>query len=717
MRGFRSLTLMLAASPFIWAQQTPPPAGGASLEEELLALMNTPIQGASKREQRLIDSPQAVEVLTGDEIRQMGIFRLQDALKLMTSIDLLEADNGYSVVGIRGIMQEGQPRTVQILVDGVPMYSPIGAGIDVSNLPVPIEMIDKVEVVRGPSSTLYGANAVAGVIAISTRAPGKGVSGQVRAAVADNQTARGDAHVSLGNERYGITAGYQGYSMGASGFETHYLGRPTSLRYYYDAPTSTSVSANPWIGSDAAHGSQMFARAQGTFGKGTVWLNVGQSSKWYGPEGYFSFRSATRTMLLGGWRQEWAPTFTTEVRIHQLNQINRLSSSDYLAVALEDPGFYSDYDWSDQTTTQAEVQANWTALPNLHIVLGADTRQIETGTAPFVGLAAPAEESASGAFLAVDWKLHPSWTLSVGARVENESLGGSRTSPRAALVWNPTPSSALRAGYYTSTRSPQILEQRVDLTLFTGQFYPTPTNPAPPNIPVYFEIQPNSALKPEKTENLELGYRQAFGAFTVDLTVYQMKLTELINQNSLAPYVQTGSFTPPFVPITYTSRFMVPTQFQNAGDATNSGLELALTWAFRKGWVAGANMTLLDFTKDSYLPSDPMGEDFAYTVNKKGNLWVRGTEGKWTFFGAIQAVGSTTAEALSARGVPSFEPRESFVQWHANVAYAFWKGLSVGLFARNGAKDFTLQGATGPERQTPYQAMRRELGAQLAYRF
>ena len=709
---FSRLTWVLACglSATALVAQTPPPS---DMEKELMDLLNTPIQGASKREQRLIDSPQAIEVITGDELRQQGIYRLQDALKLMTSIDLLESDNGYSVVGIRGVMQEGQPRTIQVLIDGVPQYSSIGASIDISNLPVPQELIDKIEVVRGPSSTLYGANAVTGVIAITTKRPDKGFTGNARISRANLETTRGGGSLLLGNGVWGVSAGYQGYSMGASGFETHYLGRPTLLRSYLDQPPSASTNANPWIGSDAAHGSQALARAQYQKGQTNVWLSAGQSDKWYGPEGFFAYRTAARTTVLAGWRQTWTEAFSTELRIHHFHAENHLSSSNVLAFTSEDPGFRNDYNWADTKTLQVELQANWTVFKDLFLVMGADTRKIETGNTRFIGLATGAKESASGGFLGVDWKALPQFTVSVGVRAENESLGGSRTSPRLALVWNPVPSGALRAGYFTSTRSPQILEQRVDLSLFTQQYAPTPMG----TLPVYNRLLPNANLKPEKTTNLEVGYRQSIGSFSVDLTLYQMEFSQLITQAYLGTVPLAGATTPPDPlrpPTVYPARLNYQQQFQNAGDATNRGAEVALTWVIGKGWTAGANMTLLSFTKDQ--PSGYMGEEFAYTTRKKGNLWFRMQQGAFTGFAAVQAVGSTTAEAMSLGGT-YFEPRDSFIQWHANAAYEFWKGLSAGLYVRNGAKDFTLQGSSSPDRQTPYQAMRREMGVTLAYRF
>ena len=91
----------------------------------------------------------------------------------------------------------------------------------------------------------------------------------------------------------------------------------------------------------------------------------------------------------------------------------------------------------------------------------------------------------------MDWKLLPTWNLSLGGRYEKDSLGGGRTSPRAILSFNPTTASNLRVGYYTSARSPQFLEARIDLV----------SGPS--------RVIPNPELKCERTDSLEVGYRQA----------------------------------------------------------------------------------------------------------------------------------------------------------------------------------------------------------------
>jgi outer membrane receptor for ferrienterochelin and colicin len=709
-----SFSLLAAEAP------KPPATASTAEEEELLLLLNTPISGASKREQRLLDSPQAIEVLTGEELRQQGVYRLQDALKLMTSVDLLEGDQGGSVVGMRGVMQEGQPRTVQILVDGVPMYCPVGGPIDVSNLPVPLELIDKVEVVRGPSSTLYGANAVCGVIAITTKRATEGLSGGARLSGASLGTRRGGASLLLGRGDWSLVAGYDGFSTGTSGFATHFLGRPDQIRLYQEGP-QTSYSANPFAGPDAAHGWQGMARAQYQHRDTTLWLEGGRSGKTYGGEGYFTYREDTRTMGLAGWRQAWTATFATEVRLHRLDQANNLSPVPYLVVGLVDPGFKAEYPFVSSHVTKVEVQANWTLTPGAFLVLGADHAQIRADRALFIGIRNDATEAASGAFAALDWRIVPQVALSLGLRAENETLGGSRTSPRVAVVWNPTGSTAVRAGYYTSTRSPQIEEARVDFSFFNGTFHDgtaTPTtNGAPPNIPIYFSILPNPDLKPEKTTNLEFGIRQGVGACTFDLTLFRMAITGVISQVNLPEGLKDGRIMPPFDPITYPALWNVPTWFVNAGNATDQGLELAATWAVAKGWTAGCNGTWLRYTRDSVPAGEPMGDRFAYAVGRKQNLWLRFHAGRFTGAAAVQAVGATTAEALSANSRPYFEARPAFTQWHLNLGWEFARGLEAAVYVRNGARAFTLQGATGPERPTDYQAMRRELGCTLSYRY
>jgi outer membrane receptor protein involved in Fe transport len=671
----RLLTLIALGALPLAAQQV------SDAEKELEALLNTPIQGASKREQRLIDSPQAIEVLTGDEIRAMGVFRLVDALKLMTSVDVLELNTHVTNITLRGAMQQGQPRTVQILIDGVPLYNAEIAAVDIDNLPLPVDLIDKVEVVRGPSSSLYGANAVVGVIAITTKRGKDGLHGQLRAFRGDTSTSRGSAAFDFGEGAIQLTGGYEGASTGVSHYHTVNLtdGSPVVLD------------------EDSAHQRHSFVRGEWTYGKGSLWLSSGEDYKYSdavsGPK-QFPYQKFTTHTLSAGWANTWMESLRTELRWSHLNHQDAFGGSPYYSAIFADPAVASEYTWMNYTSDLLELQVNWDATKSLHIVGGADHRIYSSGKSSILGFPAEFNEAASGGFLNIDWNALDTLTFSAGARAENESIGGSRTSPRFAVVWNPSKSSSLRAGFYSSTRSPQLLESRVN---FQNFFIPPP----PASIGI-IKVLPNPALEPEKVTSTEIGYRHIFGAFTLDVTAFEMKFTKLISQ------VQTSLQVIPVPPI----RIISTNQYQNTGDAKDRGVEVAGVWRASSAISVGANVTWLDYKLEA-TDTTP-----TYTPSFKANAWIKGTIGAFSGHFSLQHVGGVDMEALPVAG-PSSVPvaRDAYNQANANLAWEFLPGASVALYSRNLWRAYTDQGAGGPSRAPWVHPARRESGVSLTYRF
>ncbi len=182
--------LWILAWPIL-AQEGPRPEP-SSLEQ----LLNTPVTVASRRSQVLMDSPQAAEVITAEDIRASGAFRLTDVLKLATNLQVWEKDPTRTTVSLRGMNPNDNPRTLQVLVDGVPMFNLVAASLDWNALPVPVDAIERVEIVRGPSSSLWGANAQMGVIAITTRQAEAGTGGSLRLGWASPGVTRGQAWMS-----------------------------------------------------------------------------------------------------------------------------------------------------------------------------------------------------------------------------------------------------------------------------------------------------------------------------------------------------------------------------------------------------------------------------------------------------------------------------------------------------------------------------------------
>ena len=114
--------------------------------------------------------PSAVSILKRDDIRQFGWRTLGDALRTLQGINVT-SDHSYDFAGVRGVSPPGdfRPR-MQILIDGIAINENIYAGAPVdSSFPLDIGLIERIEVVRGPSASVYGGDAMFGVINIVTR--------------------------------------------------------------------------------------------------------------------------------------------------------------------------------------------------------------------------------------------------------------------------------------------------------------------------------------------------------------------------------------------------------------------------------------------------------------------------------------------------------------------------------------------------------------------
>lgn len=161
--------------------------GEASLEQ----LMNVEVYSASKHLQSVREAPAFVTVVTADDIRNYGYRTLADILQSVPGF-YVTYDYQYSYLGVRGFMRTGDYNTPYLLlVDGHRLNDAIFENVAIGReLPLDVDLIERVEVIRGPSSSLYGANAVFGVINIVTRR-GRDVGAEVSAEAASFGTGKG----------------------------------------------------------------------------------------------------------------------------------------------------------------------------------------------------------------------------------------------------------------------------------------------------------------------------------------------------------------------------------------------------------------------------------------------------------------------------------------------------------------------------------------------
>jgi iron complex outermembrane recepter protein len=143
----------------------------------LAQLMNIEVVSASKKAESLFDASLSASVLTHDEIRNAGATSIMEALRLIPGIIVREQTNGNYDIHLRGLdnvppnslILSSTNTTTLVMINNRPVYNYLQGGTFWESLPIDLNDVDKIEVVRGPSSTLYGPNAVSGVINIITR--------------------------------------------------------------------------------------------------------------------------------------------------------------------------------------------------------------------------------------------------------------------------------------------------------------------------------------------------------------------------------------------------------------------------------------------------------------------------------------------------------------------------------------------------------------------
>src|SRR5688572_28699172 len=161
--GIMAMALLLVAGPAA-AQPPQDELKRLSIEE----LMRIDVTTAGRREQPIGTTAAAIEVITGDDIRRSGVTTIAEALRLADGVHVARLNNGEWRISARGF-NGSTPNKLLVMVDGRTVYSPLFAGVFWNTLDYLLEDIDRIEVIRGPGTVLWGANAVNGVINIITR--------------------------------------------------------------------------------------------------------------------------------------------------------------------------------------------------------------------------------------------------------------------------------------------------------------------------------------------------------------------------------------------------------------------------------------------------------------------------------------------------------------------------------------------------------------------
>lgn len=477
-------------------------------ELSLEDLANVQVYSAAKHMQSAEDAPSAVTVVTAQEIHEHGYRTLAAVLATQRGF-FVTSDRNYTSLGVRGFARPGDYNTrVLLLVDGHRLNDNIyDQAMIGTEFPIDVDLIERIEIVRGPVSALYGSNALFAVVNVITRT-GREVKGlELASSVASFHTEAG--RISYGRQSGRLDLLISGSFYGSGGH--------TSLYYpEYNTPaTNNGLAVNAdddQLGSAlaSAHYRELsFHSAFGTREKGVP----------TGAYGTVFNDSGTRTEDAHGYTDlQWDHPLTGTWALMARTFYDRYTyQGTYELPSANDPLLGSpNLDYADGKWWGAEAQATKTTPGRNRLVFGAELRdnfrqnQSNHDADPFQAILDDRRSSyLTGLYVQDEVTLSRSLTLSTGLRFDYDTITPARLDPRAALVYRPRASTSLKLMYGQAFRAPNLYEL----------YYA-----APPQVA-------NPTLRPESVKTLEgVWEEQVTRHLAVTTSVFQSRISGLISQ-------------------------------------------------------------------------------------------------------------------------------------------------------------------------------------------
>ena len=535
----RALVLLLAAalasSANTSAHASAPgadPQGADFADLSIEELANIQVTSVSKKPERLLDAPASVFVITADDIRRSGAASLPEALRLAPNLQVARVNGANYAITARGLNGGGNsaPNKLLVLIDGRSVYTPLFSGVfwDVQDLL--LEDIERIEVVSGPGGTLWGVNAVNGVINITTRSA-RDTHGSL--AVLRGATEGGDIAFRQGGSTNDISWRVYGKAQGRShtelasgapvddawhagqvGFRADWErgadrftlnGNVNRGSFGQPAPGTIAVSgANPDLGTIATHGANL------TGG----WQHALQGGGSLDVQLYYDYT-----------KREVPPTFTESLDIVDLQVQHTLAP-----IGAHNPtwGANARYSWD-----HAEGSQYVAFLPD-HL-----------------------NQTWLSLFAQDEITLTPALRATLGARIERNDYTGTEFLPSARLSWSMAPGHAFWAAASRTVRAPS----RIDADTYI------------PGRPPYI-LAGGAGVRSEVAKVFELGYRgQPLPRLSYSATLFYNDYDDLRTQE-LRP-----------------SRTMV--DFANLGEGHGYGIEMWGSFQATKSWRLSGGLTAM----------------------------------------------------------------------------------------------------------------------------
>jgi iron complex outermembrane recepter protein len=507
----------------------------------------------SKEPVKAFRSAVAIYVITGEEIRRSGATSIPEALRLAPGVEVARIDSNKWSIGIRGFGTRFS-RGVLVLIDGRTVYSTLLSGTYWEVQDTNMDDIDRIEVIRGPGGTIWGPNAVNGVINVITK---------------DSKETHGMlANAGGGNEQQGFANFRYGGGNG-SDFNYRFYGKGFTIAPEYH---SDNRNFDDWRAAQGGFRMDWSEKRssftiQGDFYEEAAGESVQAVS--YTPP-YSQIVDGNAALSGGNIMARWKKTLSAkddiQVQVYY-DRTNRYEPNFAERRNTFDVDFLQrlKLPWRQQVTWG--LGARFSLADDIEVVSGLTflpakrTDQLDTGfLQDEIGL--------------VDQRL----SLIIGTKLLHTNFFGFGFEPSARLLWTPDQKQTIWAAYTHALRTPSDAEENFYLSGFGGI--------AANGIPIFARFNANSHFAPEQLNGYELGYRRLLGKdFYLDLAGFYNHHHDLFDEEITgALYLEENP-----APVHY----LLPAQFGNGLLGTTKGFEIAPEWRLSPVWQLKGSYSML----------------------------------------------------------------------------------------------------------------------------
>ena len=540
---------------------SPDTTSGSTVDLSLEQLISVEVTSSMKSARRLSDTPGAIYVLSNDDIKRTGATTIPEALRVVPGLNVARIDANKWAISARGFNGEFSNKLL-VLVDGRSIYTPLFSGVWWDQQDVMMEDIERIEVIRGPSASLWGSNAVNGVINIITKS------------AKDTQGGLVSAH--LGAERYG--AGLR-YSTKISDDEFVKVYGRIAYNKSQNEPVSNSNSKQTDLLNKICFRYEKEINSNNIFMlQGNVFN--GDSS---GAHANFPSLSASLTPqiiapysqslstrqefigynLQGRWEQTQSEKSSTVLQVYWDNHKRQ---SDLLEAGLVIDTF--DIDFQHNLVLSNKQSIVWGLGYRRNMLNSANGLQFSLSNPNRI-------DDLFNVFMQDDISLIPQkWKITLGARVEHNPSTGYEFEPSARLLWTPNVRQSVWASISRAVRTPNWVQDNGIYSVSTiapvGGGAASPLNPV-----TLVTMLGKNNNKSETLVAYELGWRGVIlPQLTADADIYYYH------------YQDAASITPDTTDFSHiTSGYILQNFYGSNSSRINTyGGELSIDWQVMNNW-------------------------------------------------------------------------------------------------------------------------------------